>query len=246
MRAQVVRLFFVLNKIDYLGISERRQVEDFVQRVLRNSAGADSDIELYPTSAKQALDATLSGDSHAFASSGLDRIEQRVVQYLSQEKSASLALSVSDKAAKLIEQAIGDLGLRVRALELPIEDLERRSAAFRDALRQIEAERRAAQDLLAGDRKRASEALETAADALRRACREHLTKMAEQAIRRHGGSIDDSIYQAVGQTVPSFFEHHLDATTTSVQQTIEQNSEHPSGQGRRIGGVREADGCQPV
>jgi GTP-binding protein EngB required for normal cell division len=222
VRAQVVRMFFVLNKVDYLSASERSQVEDFVRRVLRNAAGAVTEVEVYATSAKQALDAALSGDADAFAASGLDRVEQQVVQYLSREKSASLALSVRSKAAKLIEQATGDLSLQVRALEMPIEDLECRSIAFRDALRGIEGERRAAQDMLAGDRRRASEALEIEADALRQACREHLTEVAEQAIRAHDGGVDDSVHQAVGRAVPGFFEHRLGATTTRVRQTVEQ------------------------
>lgn len=41
VRAQVVRLFFVLNKIDYLDMAEQNQVEAFIRRTLRDVAGTD-------------------------------------------------------------------------------------------------------------------------------------------------------------------------------------------------------------
>lgn len=222
VRTQVVRLFFVLNKVDYLNAGEQSQVEDFVRRVLGNAAGDNAVIELYSTSANQGLDAALRGDADAFAASGVAQIEHQIVQYLSQEKASTLAASVRNKAANLIQLTTSDLRLRLRALEMPIEDLERRLAAFQEALRGIEAERQTAQDLLAGDRKRAVEALETEADNLRRACRAHLTAVAEQTIRNHDGVIDDTIHDAVGRAVPVFFEHQLDSAAARVRQMMEQ------------------------
>ncbi len=239
VRSQVVRLFFVLNKIDYLDISERSQVEGFVRRALRDVVGAGEEVELHALSARQALQGAMAGDAHVVESSGLARIERQIIHYLAREKMASLEQSVRGKAANLIGQVIGDAQLRTRALEMPLEDLEQRSASFQVALRRILAEQRTAQDLLAGDRKRALEALEAEAEILRRSCREHLASIAERAIGARGGLIDDEVRQAVGYGVPAFFEHHLDAIIASVRQDVERIlGEHQSRAGNLVESVR--------
>jgi hypothetical protein len=222
IRDQVVRLFFVLNKVDYLDAAERSQVESFVRQALAKAIGAAEPVQLYPLSARHALDGALAGDARALEMSGLAAIERHIIQYLAREKMTSLEQSVRGKSAVVVGQVIGDAQLQLRALEMPLEDLEQRSEAFQQALRGIRAEQRTARDLLVGDHKRALEALEIEAEDLRRACREHLSTVAEQTIQERNGPVDDEVRQAVAKAVPDFFDRHLHKMTAHVRQDIER------------------------
>ena len=65
-------------------------------------------------------------------------------------------------------QASTELSLRVRALNMPIEELAAKSDVFREALRSIEDQRRITRDLLAGEHRRLREALDPASNACAR------------------------------------------------------------------------------
>ena len=223
IRPHIVRLFFVLNKIDYLSQTERAQVEDFLRLALRRAGTNDQQPAIFQLSARQALAARISGDDAALATSGLTLIETQVLHYLAGEKISSLHDSVRAKAHDLAGQAICDLGLKLRALELPLDDLERRSRSFEEALKGIEAERQIARDLLAGDKRRAVEMLEIQAEGLRHEARAHLGAVAQQAIAEGGDSLDwDPVSRAVGRAVPLFFDEKLRCMAADFRRFVEQ------------------------
>jgi predicted GTPase len=222
VRPRVVRIFFVLNKVDYLTPAERTQVADFLGRSLREAGIADVQPTVFELSARDALQARIGGDEAALQASGLPKIEGTVLQYLAREKTASLQASVRGKAHVLVEHAIADITLRICALELPISDLEQRSKLFEAALHGMTAERQAARDLLTGDKQRAVAELEAQADQLRRGSHAHLMEVAQSAMLENGAAIDwDRANNAVGLAVPEFFESRLHAVGAAFREIVE-------------------------
>jgi GTP-binding protein EngB required for normal cell division len=211
IRPTVGRLFFVLNKIDYLSGDERRAAVDFMRRTLCEHVPAEAETPVFAVSARQGLQAKREGDAEGLRRSGLAEVEQHLVRFLAHEKVGSLRRAVAMKTAAILEAAGMDVALGIRALEMPIDDLEQRAAQFTEALRDIERQRLVARDLLAGDRRRAIEQLEEQATALRREATTTLLAAAEAALiaDAKSGRAGEAAKSAIATGIPEFFEPKL-------------------------------------
>src|SRR6266540_3001034 len=74
VRAEAARMFFVLNKVDYLSEKDRDEALAFTQDVLTGALGTRP--KLYPISARQALVAKLVGNEAELEASGLAEFER--------------------------------------------------------------------------------------------------------------------------------------------------------------------------
>jgi len=168
LKSKTTRVFFILSKADYLRPQEQRSVVEFLQKVLLEKSLIDADGRIFCVSARDGLDAKRSGNNQALETSGIAGLEDHLVRVLAGEKIRWLEDAVRSKAADILAQASAELGLRVRTLNMPIEELAAKSDAFQDALRSIEEQRRITGDLLAGDHRRLREALDSRIDGLRK------------------------------------------------------------------------------
>ena len=168
LKSKTTRVFFILSKADYLRPQEQRSVVEFLQKVLLEKSLIDADGRIFCVSARDGLDAMRSGNNQALETSGIAGLEDHLVRVLAGEKIRWLEDAVRSKAADILAQASAELGLRVRTLNMPIEELAAKSDAFQDALRSIEEQRRITGDLLAGDHRRLREALDSRIDGLRK------------------------------------------------------------------------------
>ena len=160
LKSKTTRVFFILNKADYLRPQEQRSVVEFLQKVLSEKSLIDADGRIFCISARDGLEAKRSGNNQALETSGIAALEDHLVRMLASEKTRWLEDAVRSKAADILALASAELDLRVRALNMPIEELAAKSEAFQDALRSIEEQRRITRDLLAGDHRRLREALD--------------------------------------------------------------------------------------
>ena len=222
VQGHVVKLFFVLNKIDYLSQQEQADALAFLRRALQRSGSTGIERPIFLLSARQALAASECRDSAALEASGLKRIEREILHALACEKVATLQASACAKIATILDQVLPDLVLQTRALELPLEDLEQRSQSLQEALRATEGERRVAHDLLEGDRRRAVAELESQAERLRQDGGRHFTGVVQRVIEESGGVLDRSaLQQALEAAVPVFFEHRLAAVAAVFRESVE-------------------------
>jgi hypothetical protein len=134
------------------------------------------------------------------------------------------------------------LALRIRALELPVEDLERRAAQFGDALRGIERQRLVARDLLAGDRRRAIERLEGHADDLRQRARAAFVGVLNRSFEaeRSPERAEAAAKAAIASALPDFFEARLAEVSRQFAAEVEgMLARHVQQAEALIGKVRE-------
>ena len=192
LKSKTTRVFFILNKADYLRPNEQRSVVEFLQKVLSEKSLIDADGRIFCISARDGLDAKRSGNNQALENSGIAALEDHLVRVLASEKNRWLEDAVRSKAADFLAQASAELGLRVRALNMPIEELAAKSEAFQDALRSIEEQRRITRDLLTGDHRRLREALGSRISGLRKEIAAKLARVIDAslsgAVRRRGRS----------------------------------------------------------
>jgi tRNA U34 5-carboxymethylaminomethyl modifying GTPase MnmE/TrmE len=208
-RPHLARLFFVFNKIDYLAAEEREESLAFLRASLREHMPAAANAPIFGLSARQALAARQAGDAALLEESGLPEIEHHLTVFLAEEKIGSLQRAVAEKAGVVLDAALMDLALAIRALEMPVEDLEQRAAEFATALNAIERQRLVARDLLVGDQRRAVEGLEKQAAELRVEARRVLHTVVDDALAADVEPLETTAKSAIAEAIPQFFEARL-------------------------------------
>jgi GTP-binding protein EngB required for normal cell division len=223
VRPHVARLFFILNKIDYLADTDRPTAVEFLRRSLREQVPAEAEVPIFSLSARQGLEAKEKSDAEAVEQSGLGAVERHLAQFLARDKTEALAGAVAAKAGRMLDTARIDVALAIRALELPLEDLLKRAGQLAEALREIEDQRQAARDLLAGDRRRSLDHLEARAEQLRGEAHGVLSAVLRRALAgRPGGREEDAVRDAIAASIPDFFAPRMEEISLALGGEVEE------------------------
>ncbi len=205
LKSKIGRIFFVLSKLDYLSTDEQHAVTDFLRKVLTDEALIELQTPIFGVSARLGLSAKQTKDFSELARSGMAVIEEHIVGYLATEKRQSLDAAVRRKTADLVSQAEAETKLRLQVLQMPLEQLERKSNEFAEALRSIEAQRLAIGDLLSGDRRRLVADLEKRIQGLRDSALSRLTQVIEEALTQRQDAWERSVKAAVAAPLENIF-----------------------------------------
>ncbi|MGW8187762.1 MAG: hypothetical protein ACWGNK_10860 [Desulfobacterales bacterium] len=192
------RLFFVLNKIDYLNEGELEDALAFYKHILSEEVGWNRDHPVFCVSARKGLEAKTSADSGGWSASGMVHLESFLVDYLAREKFNALTDAVSRKALEFIDAALMEAGIALQAFKLPQQELEEKIGVFQQSLKQAENERRLIQDVLEGDKKRVTAFVEEQARGLARQAEQFLKEIMHRdpVSRNDGQSSKAGIQQA--------------------------------------------------
>ena len=237
---RVARLFFVLNKVDYLTDEEREQALAFYRKVLTRDAGIDPENRIFAVSARKALLAKEARDPRLWEESGLAEVADHLIAFLAREKNQVLQDAIGKKACDILGNAVLQINLEMRALELPLEELEKRLALFDEKIAETERQRLHAQDILLGDRKRMYDIVEAHVKDLRVPFRERLTRITDDAITASPQSPEATAQQALSEVIPRWFEHELGTITTMTEREMAARlKEHESRAESLIESVRK-------
>jgi hypothetical protein len=219
VRDKVPRLFFVLNKIDYLTADELQQALTFYRRVLAEQAEWEGDGTVFCLSARRGLEARLAGDAEGWATSGVGRLEAFLVEFLAREKFQALMDAVSRRALDLVEALRMEAAIALEALKLPQQALEEKMTLFEASLKRAEGERRLIQDVLEGDKKRVTAFVEEASRELRGKAGDFLKGILEGEGGSHapGRSTRVGIQEAWAEAIPGFFGDRQAAMNEGVK-----------------------------
>ncbi len=219
--SRVTKVFFVLNKVDYLTESEREMALGFYRDVLTCNAGIDPSTLIFATSARKGLQAKESGNVHLWEESGLSEVFDHLIAFLVHEKSRVLKEAIGRKALDVFNDVQLQIALESRALELPFAQLENRLALFDKKITEAERQRIHAQDILTGDQKRMHVQLEAYIENLRTPLSERLISIANAAIITSKQNPEHAAQEAVANAVPVWFEHELGRISSMVNQDID-------------------------
>jgi GTPase SAR1 family protein len=129
MRPHVARLFVVQNKIDQLRSKDLEESLAFTHSVLHRVLG-DTQVEVFPISARDALEGRLSHDPDSVVRSGLPAFEDELRRFQAHEQARTLVVSVVNSALQVAEDEQMNLNLERQALRMSVEEIERRYADF--------------------------------------------------------------------------------------------------------------------
>ena len=104
IRGQIRQLFVVVNKLDMLGDTDRKDVFDYIRTHVGRLLGT-GDVHLYPLSARNGLTAKLNHDDAAIQRSGLALFEQELTAFLAEAQGRTFLMSVLDRALHLVTSA---------------------------------------------------------------------------------------------------------------------------------------------
>ena len=219
VKEKIPRLFFVLNKIDYLDDRELAEALAFYEDILANEAGTGNGSPVFCVSARRGLSARAAGDSERWRTSGMAQLESFLVDFLAREKFDALTEAVSRRAVDFIDAALMEAGIVLQALQLPQQELEEKITLFEESLERAASERRLIQDVLEGDKKRVAALVEEQAVDLRRKAEHHFREIMNHgaAARGSGKSARHGIQQAWSETIPAFFEQQQAALNERVK-----------------------------
>lgn len=143
------KIFFLLNKIDYLSESEILESISFAVQVIREAMG--SEIRIFPISAKLALQGKRNGDGELLEKSRLPGFTEVLERFLLQEKGKVLLSSVTGSLMRVLSQGRLEMELELKGLTTPVDELKQKIATFEQKKEDILSERRSFDLLLDGE-----------------------------------------------------------------------------------------------
>jgi len=211
VRSKLARVFFILNKVDYLDADERLTAVAFLQRMLREQAGFESPV-IFCASARQGLNARQDQDAAGWQRSGMAEIEHRIVEFLLNEKTDVLNHAISRQADDILAGVQSRLELTRRSLHLPLVDLDERVHQFEDSLTHVEEQRIVFMNRLAHAEKHLAKFIGEHADELLPKAFSFLHGVVQACQESDGASwTEDSTRKAIADAIPSFFEREFGA-----------------------------------
>lgn len=207
--SKTTHTFFVLNKIDYLSNDELSKAVAFLKKVLKEHVGISEEVRIFCVSARMGLQARQFGDGADWVESGMQAVQEHLVDFLANQKSSALQEAISRKALAVIHDASLKIGISLESLRMPVEQLEERMRLLKAKLDEVETQRMAQLDVLEGDRKRMIALLEEQATTLRKKARSRLVEIVRQATSERVVPNEEEISEKLAEVVPILFEREL-------------------------------------
>lgn len=149
IREYVHKLFFVLNKIDYVDEPERQEALEFTRQILQADLETEQ-VNIFPLSARMALEGKHNGHPELLSLSHLPEFEAHLRDFLYREKGQVLLVSCLSGALKAITDSTLALKVERQAAALPVAELEAKISQFHRELEGLVKEREMSLLLLDG------------------------------------------------------------------------------------------------
>jgi GTPase Era involved in 16S rRNA processing len=146
------KIFFLLNKADYLPEPDLRESMEFSLNTLKENLGHD--VMLFPMSARLALDGALKSSNELLERSLLPGFSRALNDFLIKEKGNVLVRSAAGNLQRTVSQTRLELELELRSLDTPLETLRKKIAVFEDKKREVMSEKQDFDILLDGETKK--------------------------------------------------------------------------------------------
>ena len=220
IREYVHKLFFVLNKIDYVEAGEVQEALDFTTQVLQENLATDR-VMIFPISAKWAMEGKINGDPEYLEQSLLPLFESHLRDFLYQEKGRVLLISCLSGALKAITDSTLGLKVERQASGLPLKELEEKIVQFNLELQGLEKEREMSLLLLDGRVKGVIGELDADLEAFKIKTNVRLLREVKEAFQQKSRTVGD----LRGDMENFLFQALRDVFTTWRRQEIEKLSQ---------------------
>ncbi len=132
----VPKIFFVLNKMDYLETESLQRVLSFNKEILKNVLGKSQ--EIVPISALQALKGQINGSTEQYEHSGLRNLENELRHFLMQNRGRLIILSNAERLERLCSEQLNLLEMERRAQTASVETLQNNMLKFEEYITKMQ------------------------------------------------------------------------------------------------------------
>jgi len=146
IKEYIPKIFFVLNKIDYLQKKEIAEIKKFNEDILEKELGQK--VTLFPLSAKLALEGKLEKHRQKLNNSNIIKFEEVLSRFFMEEKGSVLMLSIKNSLKRVIEESVSYYDLEINSCKMPIKDAEQKLQEFKDAANEIKKEQDEAEPII--------------------------------------------------------------------------------------------------
>jgi len=144
-RKHVKKLFFVLNKTDYLSQEQTKEALSFNKEVL---GSVEKGCEIYPVSAKLALEAKVGNNKTLMEKSGFNEFEKTLSDFFVTSKESVFLQSIKSKILNILGSMEEYLDLEEKSMQMPINQLESSLKEFESLAESISREQEEAAPLM--------------------------------------------------------------------------------------------------
>ena len=217
IQQRLPRTFFLLNKVDFLDEAEQVSSLRFLADQL--APLCDGIPQVLPISARNGLVARQNGDVDGWKNSGMEQVEQNLIDFFAREKQQILHVSLSRRMCDQLNGTIMQLKLSLSALMMPESELKQRIEQFRQSLPAIEREKEAAADVLSGDLKRIVKRLNSEVESLRSRAKEAILGPLENYIKTISDTeeLERLVRESVVEDIPAFFTPVIREITAMIE-----------------------------
>jgi GTPase SAR1 family protein len=221
--SKLARLFFILNKADYLNADERLDAVVFLQQVLCEQIGFASPPPVVCVSARQGLAARRNQDAAGWQRSGMAEIERRIVDFLLTEKAEVLGKAVSRQADDVLADVQRRMQLTLRSLQMPLAELDQRIGLFEQSLVEIEERGIVLMERLSREEERLAKSVKKHADGLLSKSRKFFQEIVRACQDREGAKwTEETTREAIAEAMPGFFEREFGIAHELCQQELRE------------------------
>jgi len=197
IKGSTQKIFFVLNKIDYLAPKEIEEIAAFNKHVLEEMGFTVH--EIWPISAKEAIKAKTTNNDVQLSQSGLLNLEDALSRFLSLEKGKIILNATISKVKRAISQKLSQIAIEKKTIEASGEELENKINTFHQLVVNLKQDREDIKHLLKGE-----------SDKLCLKVEEMLKVFEEKELQR------------IKRCLQDFFEKNSDANPTTLRDDMQK------------------------
>jgi GTP-binding protein EngB required for normal cell division len=220
IKERLPRTFYLLNKVDFL--DDQQQVASLQFLAQQLSPLYDSAPQVMPISARKGLQARLSGDAKGWEESGMQVVEQDLIDLFAREKQQALHLSLERRSQDLFTDLDTQLRISLKVLKMPADELQQLLEQLRQSLAALEREKQAAVDLLAGDLKRVINRLGEEVGHMRGQAKEQILAQVEAQLDaiEDPEEMERQVHDTIAAEMEPFFVPALHAVANVIRREV--------------------------
>jgi len=202
------KIFFLLNKADYLNENDLKESVEFSKGVLQDTMG--STVKIFPLSAKLALEGKLNKLEDMMQRSLLPRLSNEINEFLMEDKGRVLILSMTNNLLRIISQARFELELEMKSLVTPLDELKSKIEAFHAKKQEVMLEKNDFDILLDGEIKRIN----------RNVLDEDMTAYGKDLHAKAGAELEAYSREHSGMSLKALYKHLEEHIISEVRQAV--------------------------
>ena len=210
VKSHVPKIFFILNKIDYLDEDELKTSKQFLSDILTSEVGINDISEIFGVSSKKALNGKVKNKPELYKESNLKELEDAIQSFMEKDKLKALIEAIAQKSSNILENILMQLKILIKSYTTPLEELEKKIKILEKKIEEAYRQKVVVSDILKGDMQRVESLLDSEADKLKDKAYDYFEKKLREYIETlEPKEIKNRVQIFLNENIPPYFEREF-------------------------------------